>query len=99
LHDKRNTLEQRVRTTFIVGTPALLLMMMMMATCCRFLLLMYSLYLAKRQELVQALLLVNRDTLQLLQEPDKQHHAWVAQQLGLSSEQQQQIAAGFRVFK
>lgn len=60
---------------------------------------MYSLYLAKRQELVQALLLVNCDSLTLLQEPDKQHHAWVASQLGLSSEQQQQIAAGFRVFK
>uniref|UniRef100_A0A383WH96 Uncharacterized protein n=1 Tax=Tetradesmus obliquus TaxID=3088 RepID=A0A383WH96_TETOB len=66
---------------------------------CRFLLMMYSLYLAKRQELVQALLLVNCDSLTLLQEPDKQHHAWVASQLGLSSEQQQQIAAGFRVFK
>jgi hypothetical protein len=60
---------------------------------------MYSLYLAKRQELVQALLLVNCENLQLLQEPDKQHIAWVAQQLALSGEQQQHIAAGFRVFK
>jgi hypothetical protein len=32
-------------------------------------------------------------------EPDKQHHAWVVAQLGLSTEQQQRIAAGFRVFK
>jgi hypothetical protein len=60
---------------------------------------MYSLYLARRQDLVQALLLVNCDSLQLLQEPDKQHHAWVVAQLGLSTEQQQRIAAGFRVFK
>jgi hypothetical protein len=60
---------------------------------------MYSLYLARRQDLVQALLLVNCDSLQLLQEPDTQHHAWVVAQLGLSNEQQQRIAAGFRVFK
>jgi hypothetical protein len=60
---------------------------------------MYSLYLARCQDLVQALMLVNCDSLQLLQEPDKQHHASVVAQLGLSTEQQQHIAAGFRVFK
>jgi hypothetical protein len=73
--------------------PALLLL------CARYLQLLVSLFKVKRQGLIQELCLTNLESVQLLQEPVREHYAWVMPQLGLTTEQQQRIATGVRVFK